>query len=72
MTVAIEASASDIKRETSDGAIDQLSLESGIMTQSESSVNCSTGDSTYKLDAAPARTKDKRISYTPLFISLVY
>jgi len=62
MTVAIEASASDIKRETSDGAIDQLSLESGIMTQSESSVNCSTGDSTYKLDAAPARTKDKRIS----------
>ena len=46
----------------SDGAIDQLSLESGNITQSESSANCSTGDSTYKLNATARTTRDKRIS----------
>ena len=46
----------------SDGGVDQLSLESGHMTQSETSVNCSTGDSTYKLDGTVHTTRDKRIS----------
>jgi len=55
----------------SDGAIDQLSLESGNITQSESSANCSTGDSTYKLNATARTTRDKRISNLETLAHLV-